>query len=215
MNKHGKFISVEGIEGMGKSTAMEYLQSVLQAAHIPFVVTREPGGTPIAEQIREILLAQHEEFMHPDTELLLMFASRAQNISQVILPALQRGQWVVADRFTDASFAYQGGGRGIALTRIAELARWVHADLNPDVTLLLDAPVEIGLSRLVHRGVKDRIEHEGIEFFDRVRHRYLERAKKFPQRIKIIHADVDLEQVKQQMLAQINPMIEAYQACQA
>lgn len=206
MTHRGYFITIEGIEGVGKSTALTFLQSELEAAHIDFVTTREPGGTPIAEDIRRVLLAKHDEIMCPDTELLLMFAGRAQNIAQVIIPALQRGQWVISDRFTDASFAYQGGGRGVPLKHITELAQWVQGDLAPDLTLLLDAPVEVGLARIQSRGAKDRIETEGDVFFERVREMYLERAQAFPDRIKVIHADQPIESVQAQIRSVLQPL---------
>jgi len=205
--KRACFISIEGIEGVGKSTALDFLQQYLGECQIEFVRTREPGGTPLAEDIRKVLLGNHIEIMCPDTELLLMFAGRAQNISQIIRPALQRGQWVISDRFTDSSYAYQGGGRGVPVHHITELATWVQGDLQPDITLLLDAPVEVSLKRLKGRGVKDRIEKEGVEFFQRVRQAYLERAKKFPNRIRVIRADQDLALVKQQVLAELEPLL--------
>jgi len=203
----GRFITVEGIEGAGKSTIIQYLKSQLDVAQISSVVTREPGGTPIAEEVRKVLLHKHVEMMNPNTELLLMFAGRAQHISQVILPPLQRGQWVLCDRFTDASFAYQGGGRGIPLSRIRELASWVQGDLRPDLTLLLDLPVEVGLSRITSRNARDRIESEGHDFFERVRERYLVRASKFPGRIRVIDATQNLEHVKQQVVTLLQPLI--------
>ena len=204
------FVTVEGVEGVGKSTVMQFLREQLSAAGVSYVVTREPGGTPIAEDIRHVLLSEHEEVMSPDVELLLMFAGRAQNVSQVISPALQRGQWVLSDRFTDATFAYQGGGRGIAHERISELSRWVLGDFQPDLTLLLDAPVEIGFERIKKRGVKDRIESEGIEFFDRVRQSYLNRAAEFPDRFRIIQANQELSLVQKEVLEVIKPMIALY-----
>lgn len=195
----GRFITIEGVEGAGKSSVLRYVQHLLEQANIPCIVTREPGGTPIAEEIRKVLLSKHDEMMCPDTELLLMFAGRAQHISQVILPALQRGQWVISDRFADASFAYQGGGRGVPLTHIRELASWVQGDLEPDLTLLMDLPVEVGFSRIDSRGAKDRIESEGIDFFQRVRDSYLKRAQKFPDRFRIINAEHDFETVKEEV----------------
>ncbi len=195
-NKRGRFISFEGIEGVGKSTAIQFVREELDAARIPYIVTREPGGTPIAEAIRHVLLTHYDEKMSADTELLLMFAGRAQNIAQVILPALQRGQWVLSDRFTDASFAYQGGGRGIAESHIADLAKWVQGGLKPDLTVLLDAPVSVGLSRVTSRGAKDRIETEGLEFFERVRKTYLQLAEREPQRFRVIDSSGGWESVK-------------------
>lgn len=210
MSNKSCFITVEGIEGVGKSTIIDYVKQLLNEASIDHVCTREPGGTDIAEAVRKVLLQKHEEIMSPDAELLLMFAGRAQNIAQVILPALQRGQWVISDRFTDASFAYQGGGRGIPLKHIAELAEWVQGDLQPDITLLLDAPVDIGFSRIQSRGIKDRIEQEGIEFFERVRERYLVRAAKYPERFHIINANQRLADVKKQVADIVVPAIEAF-----
>lgn len=203
----GRLITIEGVEGAGKSTVQRYIQEQLIEAGIPCVMTREPGGTPIAEAIREVLLAHYEEMMSPDAELLLMFAGRAQHISQVILPALQRGQWVVCDRFTDASFAYQGGGRGIPLSHIRELASWVQGDLEPDLTLLMDLPVDVGFSRIASRDAKDRIEHEGKDFFERVRERYLIRARKFPQRFRIVDAEQDFDYVKEQVSKYLKPLM--------
>ncbi|WP_304985371.1 dTMP kinase [Coxiella-like endosymbiont] len=206
-NERGCFISFEGIEGVGKTTALRYICECLEIDHIPYVVTREPGGTPIAEAIREVLLNHYSEMMSPDTELLLMFAGRAQNITQVVLPALRRGQWVLSDRFTDASFAYQGGGRGIAVKHIEELARWVQGNLKPDLTFLLDAPVSVGLSRVKSRGARDRIEAEGLEFFKRVRESYLDQARREPKRFRMIHADRELSAVREQLRQVIDPLL--------
>lgn len=197
--KKAYFISIEGIEGVGKSTAFAFLQQLLLANKVPLVLTREPGGTPIAEAIRSVLLGHHTETMCADTELLLMFAGRAQNISKIIRPALERGEWVLSDRFTDASFAYQGGGREISTHHIAELAEWVLQGLKPDLTFLLDAPVEVGLARVESRGAKDRIEIEGIDFFQRVRDAYLERARDDPERFCVIDATQSIEAVQQQL----------------
>lgn len=205
--KRGRFISFEGIEGVGKTTALNYVQEQLDAARIPYVVTREPGGTPISEAIRDILLNHYDEMMCPDTELLLMFAGRTQNIAHVVLPALRRGQWVLSDRFTDASFAYQGGGRGILVKYIEELAQWVLGNLKPDLTLLLDAPVSVSLSRVKSRGAKDRIEAEGLEFFKRVREFYLALANQDPVRFQVIHAHQELPAVKEQIMKAINPLL--------
>lgn len=194
-----KFITVEGIEGVGKSTCIAYISKYLMQKKIPLCVTREPGGTPIAEQIRQILLTRHTEIMADDTELLLMFASRAQHLTRVIKPALAAGKWVLCDRFTDASYAYQGGGRGVALERIAILETWVQHDLRPDLTLLLDAPVEQALMRMKHRAHPDRIEAEQQQFFQRVRDTYLLRAAKSPERYRVIDASVPLEKVELQI----------------
>ncbi len=205
--KRGAFISLEGIEGVGKSTALLHIQSMLELAGIEYVCTREPGGTPLAESIRQLLLGQHGEVLSANTELLLMFAARAQNIQEVIVPALESGKWVVADRFTDASFAYQGGGRGIALDHIASLAQLIQGDLQPDLTLLLDARVEVGLARINGRGEKDRIESEKNEFFDRVRQQYLRLAKQHPARFRVVNAEQTLNEVKQQLSDEINRLV--------
>ncbi len=194
--KRGAFISLEGVEGVGKSTCLLYIQSLLDAAGVDYVLTREPGGTPVAEGIRQILLDEHMEAISQNTELLLMFAARSQNVNEVILPALNAGKWVIADRFTDASFAYQGGGRGISLQDIAMLAKLVQGDLQPNITILLDAPVEVGLARIQQRGAKDRIETEKREFFERVRAQYLASAQKYPQRFRLVNANQELTAVQ-------------------
>lgn len=201
------FITIEGIEGVGKSTAIQFICKQLDAAHIPYIVTREPGGTEITEAIRKLILAHYHEKMSADTELLLYFASRAQNIAQNIKPALAHGKWVVCDRFTDSSYAYQGGGRKIPKDRIAVLENWVHGDLQPDLTFLLDAPVEVGLDRIKNRD-QDRIEHEKAQFFVRVRDAYLERAKEYPQRFKIIDASAAVAEVEQQIAKILTPLLK-------
>lgn len=205
--ERGRFISFEGIEGVGKTTALHYVREKLDLAGVPYIVTREPGGTPIAEAIRHVLLNHYTEMMCPNTELLLMFAGRAQNIARVVLPALQRGKWVLSDRFTDASFAYQGDGRGIPVKHIEELAKWVHGNLKPDITLLLDVPIAIGLNRVNSREAKDRIEAEGLEFFKRVRENYLTMARREPQRFRVIYADQEVSLVKEQVLRAIEPLL--------
>lgn len=201
------FISLEGGEGVGKSSALTFIKTYLSEKKIESVFTREPGGTKVGEAIRDILLHCADESILPETELLLMFAARAQHVAHVIKPALKAGKTVVSDRFTDASFAYQGGGRGIPIERIQTLANWVQGDLNPDLTLLLDAPVEIGLTRMNQRGEKDRIEQESIDFFNRIRHAYLERAKQFPKRFVIINAAVSLENVQAQIKTALDTML--------
>lgn len=196
--KRNYFITVEGIEGAGKSTAMHFLQQLLTAANIPHIVTREPGGTEVAEKIRKVLLSHHEEKIAPTTELLLMFASRAQHLAQIIVPALKQGKWVLCDRFTDASYAYQGGGRQIAVEKIAQLENLVQDNLRPDLVLLLDIPVAQGFARIKKR-CHDRIEAEQVEFFNRVRQAYLQRAEQAPQSYKIIDASKSLAEVEQQL----------------
>jgi len=203
------FLTVEGIEGVGKSTAVKFIQDYLIKAQIHFVVTREPGGTPIAEEVRRVLLtSQAEEIMVPETELLLMFACRIQHIHHVIMPALKKGQWVISDRFVDASFAYQGGGRGIDMPHIEMLERWLIKDLQPDRTILLDAPPEIGLARAKHRGSQDRIEQEKIAFFERVRAGYLDRAKRDVKRFRIVNAAQSLENVQAEIKKILDENIE-------
>lgn len=199
LNKKNYFITVEGIEGAGKSTVVKFIQQWLVAKNIPHLVTREPGGTPIAEEIRQLLLFHHLEKMYSDTELLLMFAGRAQHLAMKIKPALAEGKWVICDRFTDASYAYQGGGRGIDYQRIAILENWVQGELRPDLTLLLDLPVTLGFERIKQRCLQDRIEKEKIYFFERVRDAYLERAKQNPERYRIIHAHLELSDVCRQI----------------
>ena len=203
----GVFISLEGVEGVGKSTALLFIQTLLDQAGIDYVLTREPGGTPLAEKIREVLLAPSGEVMAEHTELLLMFAARSQNVAEVIKPALAAGKWVIADRFTDASFAYQGGGRGVPLDSIAMLANLVQGGLQPDMTLLLDAPVEVGIERIKQRRHQDRIEAEEIDFFVRVRQQYLASAKKYPGRFRVIAADRSLTDVEAQLQSVLSPII--------
>lgn len=198
-NSKAYFITVEGIEGAGKSTSIKFICKWLKNADIPYTVTREPGGTEIAEEIRQLLLKHRKESMTPDTELLLMFASRAQHLAELIVPALQHGQWVVCDRFTDATYAYQGGGRGIDTTRIAQIETWVQGDLRPDRVLLLDIPAEVGLRRISKRYATDRIEAEAVSFFERSRQAYLARAKQDPSRYTIIDANQGIGRVQQQL----------------
>ena len=202
-----RFVTLEGGEGAGKSTVLAALRDALEADGRQVVCTREPGGTPLAEQIRRLLLrapghAGSHEPPAAETELLLMFAARAQHVRQTILPALQRGAWVISDRFTDASYAYQGGGRGLDVELIAELERRV-VGIVPALTLLLDVPVTIGLQRVRGRGAADRIEAERDEFFERVRGAYLARAAAEPGRFRVIDATPPAEQVAAQAVAQL------------
>ena len=195
----GKFITIEGTEGVGKTTNMAYVQQQLEAAGINVIVTREPGGTAIGEKIRELLLDARNNDLLDDTELLMMFAARAQHIQQVIEPALKTGQWVLCDRFTDATYAYQGGGRGIDTDRIAMLETWVQGALRPDLVLLLDVPVKTGLSRASERSAPDRFEQEQQSFFERVRQAYRDRADNDPQHYRIIDASQTLDAVQAQI----------------
>ena len=202
-----KFITIEGIEGVGKTTAVKVIQDYLIQQQQEFVLTREPGGTMIAEDIRKILLTPNDkEVITPNAELLLMFACRAQHLKNVILPALHAGKWVISDRFVDASYAYQGGGRKIDMAKIEILDQWVVGDIQPHVTILLDASPKIGLTRAKNRGPHDRIEQEKIDFFERVREIYLERAARFPQRFFIVDAAQPLEKVQVELKKKINEL---------
>ncbi len=205
----GLFITMEGIEGVGKSTNMEYVHQSLLAAGIKVVLTREPGGTELGEKIRGLLLDKDNQSMVEDTELLLMFAARAQHLAEVIKPALTQGQWVLCDRFTDATYAYQGGGRGIAYERIAQLEQWTQGDLRPDATLLLDAPVDVGMARAARREQEaDRFEREKQAFFVKVRQAYLDMASQNPQRYCVVDASQPLEQVNIQLSEVVNRLIK-------
>jgi dTMP kinase len=182
----GKFITLEGVDGAGKSTHLDWIARRLEAAGKKVVVTREPGGTPLGEELRRLLLTQP---MHLETETLLMFAARREHLEQVILPALAAGNWVLSDRFTDATFAYQGGGRGLSLSRIESLENWVHGGLQPDLTLVFDLSVEEAKRRrLAATAAPDRFEQEDLDFFARVRAVYVERAARYPRRIRLIDA---------------------------
>ena len=196
MTNKAKFITFEGVDGAGKSTHLVWFADTLRQRGLEVLVTREPGGTPLGERLREILLNQP---MHAETEALLMFAARLEHIEQVIKPALQRGTWVVSDRFSDASFAYQGGGRGVPLVKLEQLERWVHEGLQPDLTLLFDIPVEIARQRLSNNLTLDRFEQEQSDFFERVRAAYLRRVQQNLQRYAVIDAAQPLEIVKQQL----------------
>jgi dTMP kinase len=204
----GLFITLEGPEGAGKSTNRDYLAGLLRDRGLDVLLTREPGGTPLAERIRELLLAPSEERMDADTELLLVFAARAQHLAEVIRPALARGAVVLCDRFTDATYAYQGGGRGLSVERIATLERFVQDGLQPDLTLLFDLPVEVGLSRAAARGRLDRFEQEGQAFFEAVRQAYLARAKADPQRYRLLDAAQPLAAVQQSLGGLVEQIVE-------
>ncbi|WP_374960989.1 dTMP kinase [Spongiibacter tropicus] len=195
MNK-GRFITLEGGEGVGKSSNMAFIVDLLTEAGVDFIQTREPGGTPLAEEIRQLLLTPRDEHMDELSELLLVFAARAQHLARTIRPALAAGTWVLCDRFTDATVAYQGAGRGLSLSAIAQLRALVHRDLQPDMTLLLDAPVEIGMSRASERGELDRFEQEQMSFFERVRQGYIDQAQADPDRYRIIDASQSLSDVQ-------------------
>ncbi|HXH04563.1 MAG TPA: dTMP kinase [Candidatus Competibacteraceae bacterium] len=200
----GRFITLEGIEGAGKSTLMAFARDYLAAAGKRVLTSREPGGTELGEAIRGLLL--HNE-MAVDTELLLLFAARAEHLERVIRPALAAGVWVVCDRFTDATYAYQGGGRGVPAGRIELLEDWVQDGLRPDLTLLLDLPVEQGLARAGRRGSADRFERETVEFFQRIRGRYLELAAAAPRRYRVIAADLPLPAVRQTVAAALDELL--------
>jgi dTMP kinase len=205
----GKFITVEGIEGVGKSTNIAYIHGLLEAAGIEVVMTREPGGTLLGEAIRGLLLDPRYTGMSPDCELQLMFAARAEHLARVILPALEQGQWVLCDRFTDATYAYQGGGRGIDVGKIAHLEQWVQGDFRPDLTVLLDVPVAVGLARAGKRGALDRFEQEQVEFFERVRQAYLDLAARHDGRYRVIDANQPLARVQQQLDEVLRPFLDA------
>ena len=203
----GKFITLEGGEGVGKTTNLVFIKDYLQAHDIPVLVTREPGGTGLAEKIRELLLSHENEALTEQTELLMVFAARSQHINNTILPALSKGYWVLCDRFTDATYAYQGGGRSMSMTAIHWLENFVQAGLQPDLTVLLDAPIEIGLHRARQRSAPDRFEIESHDFFERVRRAYLVQAELNPERIKIIRADRPLVDVRNEIIECLQIML--------
>jgi dTMP kinase len=210
--KRGKFITVEGGEGVGKSTQIAAIRDAVERAGLQAVVTREPGGTPRAETIRELLLQTSAESMPQACELLLMFAARSTHIANVIDPALARGAWVICDRFTDATYAYQGGGRGVPMQTIATLEHLVQQGLKPDLTVLLDAPVELALNRARSRNGTagpDRFEREQVEFFDRVRRGYAALAAENPERIRVIDSAADVETVRGRVRAAVETFINS------
>ncbi len=193
--KQGKFITLEGMDGAGKSTHLSWLPAFLEARGVRVCLTREPGGTPLGEKLRELMLDKNQK-LHPDTEALLMFAARREHIDKVILPALNAGTWVLCDRFTDATFAYQAGGSGLAWERIGALENWVQGTLQPDLTLYFDVPAEVGKARTNAVREPDRFEQEGRSFFDRVRAGYLRRLEENPVRMHRVDGTATLEEVK-------------------
>ena len=205
----GRFITVEGIEGVGKTTNMEFIHQQLLASGKDVVVTREPGGTLLGEAIRGLLLDPQYKGMDPDCELQLMFAARAEHLDKVIRPAIETGRWVLCDRFTDATYAYQGGGRGLDSDKIAVLEKLVQGDFRPDLTLLLDVPVEVGLARAGNRSAPDRFEQEKVEFFERVRQCYLDMARKHDGRYRVIDAGQPLAQVQEQLAVAMGTFMQA------
>jgi dTMP kinase len=208
--KQGLFITLEGGEGAGKSTQLAYIRQRLEESGVTLHVTREPGGTPLGERIRELLLDHRQTGMASDTELLLMFAARAQHLAERIRPALAAGEWVLCDRFTDATYAYQGGGRGIDPQRISVLEKWVQGTLRPDLTLLLDLPVAVGMARANGRGELDRFEREQQAFFERVRASYLAQAEREPGRYRVLDASQSIEDVQRQIDAVLNPFLAVH-----
>lgn len=206
--ERGKFITVEGIEGTGKSTNIEYLTGLIEDAGFEVVRSREPGGTPMAEKIRQLLLDHGQEPVSSVAELLLFFAARSLHLENTIIPALSAGKWVVCDRFTDASRAYQGSGRGLEMDRIERLAEWVQAGLEPDLTILLDAPAEIGMERTRQRGNGDRMDNEELAFYQRVRSGYLTLAEMHPERFAIVDASQALPDVQASIATSITSLLD-------
>ncbi|MBG7619852.1 dTMP kinase [Herbaspirillum sp. AP02] len=194
----GKFITFEGIDGAGKSTHIPFVTELLRARGLTVVATREPGGTELGERLRELVL--HHP-MHLETEALLMFASRREHLAQVIAPALERGEWVISDRFTDATFAYQGGGRKLALDKLERLEQWVHPHLQPDLTLLFDVPLEVARARLDAERTLDKFEQEKADFFANTRAEYLRRAAQFPQRFRIVDSTRPIPVIQDELRA--------------
>ncbi|QCU89894.1 dTMP kinase [Thiomicrorhabdus sediminis] len=204
----GQFITLEGTEGAGKSTNLLFMQEWLAKKGVDVLVTREPGGTEIGEAIREVLLNKDFTAMHEQTELLLMFAARAQHLQEKILPALAEGKWVISDRFTDATYAYQGGARGMDFSEIATIETWVQRGFQPDTTFIFDLPIEIGMARVAARGGQtDRFEQEKQAFFEKVRQSYLQRAAAAPERYKVLDASQNLQQVQADISARLEQML--------
>lgn len=197
--RNPKFITVEGIEGVGKSSNIQFIAECLAQKDINVVLTREPGGTPLGERVRDILLTEFAEKTLPQTELLLLYAARFAHVEQVIKPALADGNWVICDRFVDATYAYQGAGRGMDFKMIDTLNEWTLGSFKPDVTIILDAPVEVALGRIQHNRVLDRFEKEKASFFEKIRQFYLQRAAQNPHHYHVVDASLELNQVKQQL----------------
>lgn len=204
----GKFITIEGSEGVGKTTNVAFIQAWIEEQGLEYVVTREPGGTPLGEKIRGLLLARDSEALDDYAELLLIFAARAQHLATVIKPALTRGAWVLCDRFTDATYAYQGGGRGIANESIAVLETLLQGSLRPDLTVILDLPPELGLARVRARGELDRFEREQLNFFQRVRAAYLARAATDAERYRVIDVARSLPEVQTDLERELNQFVQ-------
>lgn len=200
-----RFITFEGIDGAGKSTHIGFVADYLRQRGVTLVATREPGGTSLGEKLRELLL---REKMHLETEALLMFASRREHIAQVIAPALARGEWVISDRFTDASFAYQGGGRGMDLRKMEALEAWVHPELQPDLTLLFDVPLAVARARLDATRSLDKFEQEQADFFAATRNEYLRRAAQFPQRFRIIDSTQSIAEIQLELAKLLDALLE-------
>lgn len=207
MTQQGLFLSLEGVDGAGKSTHIPFMKKILQEHNIPVLVTREPGGTPLGESLRELLL-QHP--MRLKTECLLMFAARNEHIQTRIMPALKKGQWVLCDRFTDASYAYQGGGRALGAEQIRVLEQWVHAGLQPDRTWLFDVPLELARQRMMNTRVLDRFEKEDVEFFIRTQQAYYDRVHQDPQRFYMVDASKDIASIQEQLKAELLSLIESW-----
>ncbi len=206
----GRFVTVEGVEGCGKTTNLLCIKQALESVSLPLYCTREPGGTPLAEDIRALLLQSREETMDAQAELMLVFAARAQHLNTCILPTLNSGTWVLSDRFTDATYAYQGSGRGLSMDCISQLERMVQGALQPDLTFFLDVDVETGMARARARGQLDRIESEAIDFFERVREGYKQRIQQQPERFIVIDASVDLPQVQRQIRSALHSKLQAW-----
>ncbi|MBY0558101.1 MAG: dTMP kinase [Burkholderiaceae bacterium] len=204
--QRGKFITFEGIDGAGKSTHIAFVSAYIAQRGIELLSSREPGGTPLGEKLRDLVL---HETMHLETEALLMFASRREHLAQVIEPALQRGAWALSDRFTDASFAYQGGGRGLALAKLDALEQWVHPHLQPDVTFLFDVPLEVARARLDATRELDKFEQEKADFFAAARNEYLRRAAQFPQRFRIIDSTRSIAEIQAELASLLDTVLAA------